>query len=83
METKTSQTMTTQRIHLTILLQTLHGHELASKIPTTDIDLMQFIQPRRLEFNFKIIAKTDLIQIIDKIMLNKAPGLNSITNKLN
>ena len=44
------------------------------------MDLIQFIQfAGRSEFNLKTIAKTDLKQIIGKIRLNKATGLDKIT----
>ena len=56
------------------------GNKLASKIPTNDINPMQFIQPCRSEFNLKTMAKADLIQIIGKIKVNKAPGLDRTTN---
>ena len=58
------------------------GPKLASDIPPTDTDPIQFIQPCRLEFNLSRISKTNLSQIIGKINLNKAPGLDKIPNKL-
>ena len=58
------------------------GPKLASDIPPTDTDPIQFIQPCRSEFNLSIISKTKLRQIIGKINLNKAPGLDKIPNKL-
>ena len=42
-------------------------HKLASKIPSTNIDPIQFIQPCSSEFNLKTIVKTDLIQMIVKL----------------
>ena len=58
------------------------GPKLASDIPPTDTDPIQFIQPCRSEFNLSTISKTKLSQIIGKINLNKAPGLDKIPNKL-
>ena len=58
------------------------GPKLASDIPPTDTDPIQFVQPCRSEFNLSIISKTKLSQITGKINLNKAPGLDKIPNKL-
>ena len=71
--------MSTQRIHSTIFANI--GHKLASNIPSTDTDPIQFVQPCRSVSNQKTIAKTDLIQIIEKIKANKAPGLDKISNQ--
>ncbi len=58
------------------------GPKLAEKIPTNNVDYLQYITPCTSQFTFKQISVEDLTNVLNKMKTKKAAGSDKITNKL-
>ena len=58
------------------------GPKLASNIPPSDVNPIELVRHSNKEFNFTPITKTELAAAINQLHINKAPGLDNISNKL-
>jgi hypothetical protein len=58
------------------------GPKLAEKIPTNNVDYLQYITPCTSRFTFKQISVEDLTNVLNKMKTKKAAGPDKITNKL-
>jgi hypothetical protein len=54
------------------------GPKLAEKIPTNNVDHLQYITPCTSQFEFKQISVEDLTNVLSRIKTNKAVGLDKI-----
>ncbi len=58
------------------------GPKLAEKIPTNNVDYLQYITHCTSQFTFKQISVEDLTSVLNKMKTKKAAGPDKITNKL-
>ncbi len=58
------------------------GPKLAEKIPTNNVDYLQYITPCTSRFTFKQLSVEDLTNVLNKMKTKKAAGPDKITNKL-
>jgi hypothetical protein len=58
------------------------GPKLAEKIPTNNVDHLQYITPCTSRFAFKQISVEDLTNVLNRMKTKKAEGPDKITNKL-
>ena len=58
------------------------GPKMAEKIPTNNVDHLQYITPCTSLFAFKQISVKDLTNVLNKLGTKNAEGPDKITNKL-